>query len=122
LKQSGNLAVSAADPNIVEAYRAVIEKYPDCSLVGHAYLKLADMNFEASKWDEAAMYYGLFLEKSPEDLRHATTLYHLGETYERMGELNTAIEVYRIFLDEADSDDRRVATVIDKLEELGGQK
>ncbi len=122
LKQSGEVAESAADPNIIEAYKAVIEKYPDCSLVGHACLELGRMNFKASRWDEAATYYGLFLEKSPEDVRQALALYHLGETYERMGELDTSMEVYRMFLEEADPGDQRVATVRAKLDELGGQK
>jgi len=122
LRNSGTLKESEANPKIVQAYKAVIEKYPDCSLVGHAYLKLGNMNFEASQWDEAATYFGLFLEKFPEDIRQATALYHLGETYGKMGEFDTAMEVYRMFLERADSDDRRIATVRAKLNELGGQK
>jgi TolA-binding protein len=122
LKQSGEVAESAADPNIVEAYKRVIENYPDCSLVGHASLKLANINFKASQWDEAATYFGLFLEKFPEDIQKATALYHLGKTYENMGEFDTATEVYRMFLEGAEPGDYRIGYVTSKLEEVGGQK
>jgi len=122
LRNSGSLPESEANPKIVQAYKAVIEKHPRCSLVGHACLKLGNMNFGASQWDEAARYFGLFLEKCPEDIQQATALYRLGKTYENMGESDTAMEVYRIFLEEAESGDRRIATVRAKLKELGGQK
>jgi len=122
LKQLGNLPPSAADPNIVEAYKGVIEKYPDCSLVGHACLKLGTMNFGASQWDEAARYFGLFLEKRPGDVQEATALYHLGRTYENMGQFDTATEVYRMFLEKAEPGDYRIETVTAKVKELGGLK
>lgn len=68
------------------------------------------------------MYFGLFLEKSPKDIRQTTVLLRLGETYEKMGEFDTAMEVYRVFLEEAASDDGRIATVRAKLDKLGGQE
>jgi tetratricopeptide (TPR) repeat protein len=122
LRSSGKLEESEATPRIMQAYKAVIEKYPDCSLVGHACLKLGNMNFEASQWDEAAMYFGLFLEKCPNDIQQTSALYHLGKTYEKMGESDTAMEVYRMFLEGADSGDYRIATVRANLDKLGGQK
>lgn len=122
LRSTGRLAESEANPKIVEAYKAVIEEYPDCSLVGHACLKLGNINFKASQWDEAARYFGLFLEECPEDIQQATALYHLGKTYEEMGESDTAVEVYRMFLERADPADRRIAIVRTKLDKLGGQK
>jgi len=122
LRNSGKLEEAQANAKIIQAYKAVIEKYPDSSLVGHACIKLGTMNFEASQWDEAAMYFGQFLEKCPGDIQETTALYHLGRTYENMGELDTAAEVYRIFLEGAEPGDYRIETVTARLGELGGQK
>jgi len=122
LRNSGTISQSEANPEIEQAYKAVIEKYPDCSLVGHACLKLAQPNFAKGRWAEAATYFELFLEKAPEDPRRVNVLYDLGRAYEQMGELNLAAEVYRIFIETANPGDSRVKTVKAELEKLEGVK
>jgi tetratricopeptide (TPR) repeat protein len=70
LQSSGKLSASEAEPLIEQAYQAVIEKYPDCSLVGHACLKLSDMYLQKGDRDEADACLELFLAKAhPDDPR-----------------------------------------------------
>jgi len=47
-------------------------------------------------------------------------LYDLGSTYEKMGELGLAAEMYRIFIEMADPTDQRIKTVKARLEKLEG--
>ncbi|MFH1370217.1 MAG: LamG-like jellyroll fold domain-containing protein [Planctomycetota bacterium] len=70
LRDSGSISKAEAEPEIERAYQAVIENYPDCSMVGHACLKLSDIYLQKGSRDEAAMYLELFLETAePSDPR-----------------------------------------------------
>ena len=70
LRDSGAISEAEANPLIEQAYQAVIEKYPDCSLVGHACLKLGDMYLQKGSRDEAVACLELFLAKAhPDDPR-----------------------------------------------------
>ena len=73
LRDSGALSESEANPKIEQAYIAVIEKYPDCSLVGHACLKLARAYEETDQLDLAIELYRIFLDSAkPTDKRIET--------------------------------------------------
>jgi len=120
LRNSGALPESEANQLIEQAYQAVIEKYPDCSLAGHACLKLAWPNFKKGRWAEAATYFELFVQKRPDDPRSSRVLYDLGQAYEKMGELDRAVEIYRIFLEIAEPGDPRMKSVKTQLEKLKG--
>jgi tetratricopeptide (TPR) repeat protein len=70
LRDSGCISKTEAEPKIEQAYQAVIEKYPDCSLVGHACLKLGDMYLQKGEREKAAACFELFLSKAhPDDPR-----------------------------------------------------
>ena len=120
LRDSGVLSESEANPKIEQAYMAVIERYPTCSLAGHACLKLAWPNFQRGRWVEAAMYLELFLQKGPDDPRRSRVLYDLGQAYEKMAEFDAAVQTYRRFIQSANPDDQRIQTVRSKLKKLEG--
>jgi len=61
LRNSGRLSESEADPKIEQAYKAVVEKYPDSKSVPYSALKLGYLNLKKGQRVEAAMYYELFL-------------------------------------------------------------
>jgi TolA-binding protein len=120
LKESGALPQSEVNPQIKLAYQTLIEKYPDCSLAGHACLKLAHLSSEEGRQVDAAMYLEMFLQNSPDDPRVPDILYDLGQAYEKMGRLDSAVEVYAEFI-EADPNSPLVKALQKKFEELGGQ-
>jgi TolA-binding protein len=62
LRDLGDIPMSEANAKIEQAYKAVIEKYPDCSVASHACLKLGQINFVKGRWSEAAQFFELFLE------------------------------------------------------------
>jgi TolA-binding protein len=118
LRDCGVIPASEAQPLIEQAYKAVIEKYPACSLVGHACLKLAEPSFRKGQWSEAAYYFEIFLREEPDDPRWLGVLYDLGTAYEKMGELGLAEETYRTFTGLADPNDPRVKTIEARAENL----
>jgi tetratricopeptide (TPR) repeat protein len=119
LRDTGKLSAAEAEPEIERAYQAVIEKYPGCSLVGHACLKIAQSSVNKGKWIDAATYFELFLQKSPDDPRCLGVLYDLGQVYEKIGGLEpSAAEVYSIFIEVADPNDPRVRIVKARIENL----
>jgi pentatricopeptide repeat protein len=62
LRDSASTPPSEAEDKIEQAYQAVIEKYPNCSLVPHASFKLARLNMDRDQKVKAAMYLETFLE------------------------------------------------------------
>jgi tetratricopeptide (TPR) repeat protein len=100
-----------------QAFKAVIENYPDCPSDGHACLKLAGIYFSRNNPAKAAYYLELFLEKNYDDPRVPKVLYDLGGAYEQMGQLDLAVETYTKFIEE-DPNNRLVETVKAKLEKL----
>jgi TolA-binding protein len=61
LKIYGNLPELEADPKIEQAYKAVVEKYPDSALAPTASLKLGHLNLKRGQKIEAVQYFALFL-------------------------------------------------------------
>jgi tetratricopeptide (TPR) repeat protein len=121
LQRSGILPASEAEPLIEQAYKAIIEQYPDCCLVGSACLRLGRPSFRRGQLSDAAYYFELFLQKSPNDPRWTSVLYELGRTYEKMGKLELAAELYRVFIETAGPTDIRIKTVQALLEKLEGE-
>jgi tetratricopeptide (TPR) repeat protein len=119
MKISGALPQSEAIDKMELAYQTLIEKYPDCPLVGHACLKLAELDFNRNNPAEAAYYLELFLETNTDDLRVPKVLYDLGRAYEQMGELDLAAETYGKFI-KADPNNPLAETIKAKLEKLEG--
>jgi len=120
LIKSGQLQESEAEAKIEQAYEAVIEKYPNCSLVDNACLRLAGLNFKNERWATAAEYFELYLEAYSDDRRQQNILLNLGFAYEKMGELATAAEVYGQFIEIAGPDDCRVKNLQKRIEKLKG--
>ena len=61
LKYYNSLPESESDPKIEQAYKAVVEKYPDSPMVPTSSIKLGYMNLKRGQRVEAAMYFELFL-------------------------------------------------------------
>ncbi|MGD2095013.1 MAG: tetratricopeptide repeat protein [Phycisphaerales bacterium] len=122
LKNSGKIAESQADPLIEQAYKAIIENYPDSRMAGHACLKLARLNSRKKRWSEAAGYYGAFINKYPEDKRCKYVLYDLGRTYEKMGKLENATQVYQLIVQQGDPEDSRVKNSMRRLARIKGEE
>ena len=120
LTYAGLIPESEATPIIEQAYKAVVEKYPDCSKFKYASLKLAELNFERKQWTEAAMYYELFLTEFTKSNRPSSILYSLGQAYDNMGQVDEATRSYNDFLRRASPGDPRVESVKRRIEELIG--
>jgi TolA-binding protein len=108
LVQAGLIPESETNPIIEEAYKALIEKYPNCDKVKNVSMKLAEMNFKKEQWDKAAVYYEILLTTFPENKKPVSILYLLGQTYENMGKKDEAIKAYNEFLLKATLGDPRI--------------
>jgi len=70
LRNSGSLSPSEANPKMEEAYMAVLENYPDCSLAPSACIKMAQLSIERQQVLEAITFFELFLKlANPNDPR-----------------------------------------------------
>jgi len=125
LRDSGGLPESEANPKIEHAYKSVIENYPDSDSAPGAALNLGRMYFKSAQWADAAHYFELFVQidngRSPNHVL-INALYDLGKTYEQMGNLDMAVEMYRVVIESAAPDDPRIKTVQSELEKLQGSK
>jgi outer membrane protein assembly factor BamD (BamD/ComL family) len=120
LRDANAIPAAEANPKIEEAYRSVIEKYPDSEPALHIALKLARENFEKGEYQQAVTYFEFFLGKFPDQF--GSVILPLGQSYEKMGEPEMAKELYRVFIESADPSDPKIAAVkarLGKLEEQG---
>ena len=125
LRDSGAVSQSEADPKIQQAYKSVIQNYPDSDSAPIAALNLATMYFRSAQWADAAHYFEVFVQidngRAPNHVL-INALYDLGKTYEQMGNLDMAVEMYNIFIEIADPNDARIRTVQAELEKFEGAK
>jgi len=69
LKKAGAIPADQADAQMVEAYRAVIEKYPDCRSAPNAALRLGQLFYARAQWMEAAKSLEWFLQNERKSVR-----------------------------------------------------
>lgn len=125
LKKSKGPSESQLDAKIEQAYKAVIEKYPDSESAPYAALRLGKLYFNKNLWADAAYYFELFVGmNNGQTPNHVFTsaLYDLARSYEKMGNHDMAVAMYRIFIEIADQDDLRIETVRATLQQLEGAK
>ncbi|MBW8039064.1 MAG: tetratricopeptide repeat protein [Planctomycetes bacterium] len=78
LKDFGSLPESEASLKMEQAYKAVVEGYPDCAMVPTASLKLGHLNLKRGQKVEAVQYFVLFLTTArPNDPRITSVETHL---------------------------------------------
>jgi tetratricopeptide (TPR) repeat protein len=118
LKDSGKMPASGADARIEEAYKAVLEKYPACSLAPQAYLVLGRTSLKRRQWDQAITYYSGFLDKYPRARQWRSALLDLARAYEQRAQPQAATALYRTFLDVSDPTDSRVKPIQAKLDAM----
>jgi len=114
LKSAGTLVGPDVDARIENAYRAVVENYPNCRSAGEAVLRLGRLFYEKRNWMEAAKCLESFLLKNDEkgDARMVLdVLTHLALVYEKMGQHDAARQVGTRLANLAGSDDPRVQLV-----------
>ncbi|MHC4461691.1 MAG: tetratricopeptide repeat protein, partial [Planctomycetota bacterium] len=122
LRNSGTLQESEANPKIEQAYKSVIEKYPDSKSAPQAALKLGRLSVDRGQWVEVAMYFELWLQKEPEGRRRSrviSTLYDRGRVLEKKAEFDSAAAMYAVFISFAETGDPRVKSATDSLEKMG---
>ena len=129
LKDAGTLPGSEADLKIEQAYKAVLENYPDSTSAKDACkdacLKLGWLKFRKGLWPESVHYWELSREElgvSPKDYKALNILYPLGRAYEELGRSDLAVKAYGEFINVAPSIDPRVEKVKARLEQLALDK
>ena len=100
LKESGAIAESLADTRTEQAFKSLIENYPDHGLNDQASFALARINFKKSNWAEAAKYFEIYLSISEKGQSKCpfNVVCDLASCYEKMGNLDRSAEVYSSFL------------------------
>ena len=100
LKESGAVAELLADIRTEQAFKSLIENYPDHGLNDQASFTLARINFKKSNWAEAAKYYEVYLgiNEQTQKTRPFKVVCNLASCYEKMGDLDHSVEVYTSFL------------------------
>jgi tetratricopeptide (TPR) repeat protein len=120
LSHSGFLSESEANPLIEQAYRVVVENYPDCNNFKYAALRLAELSSGRQQWTQAAIYYEQFLTKFPSHNRPSSILRSLAEAYDKAGQVDRAVKTYLEFLQTALPTDYRTKEVRARIEQLQG--
>jgi TolA-binding protein len=120
LRNGGSLPESEANPKIEQAYKSVVDKYPDCASAKYSSMELGRLSFKKGEWASAAQYLELCLNKYPENQGPRYLIYPLlGRAYEEMAEFDLAARFYGEFIKVAAPGDRRVKSVKTRLEALG---
>ena len=121
LKRSKALSPEEADAKSEEAFLALFERYPGNPMTDSARSQLGMIYYKNRQWEKAAAVYELIIGQSPPDLPVPKSAFYLAGAYQRMGQVEMALETYREFLKawpEGSSADKARAAV----ETLGGQQ
>jgi len=110
-----------ANPRIEAAWQAVIDNYPDCGWRNHTYYVLGGLKYREEKYAEADECYLNFIDQCKNAERTAGALLRLGQTFEKMGGVDAAAEVYERFLKTVGANDRRIRAVREKIKQLKGK-
>ena len=97
LRNMGVLTAEKADPLIENAYKGVLEKYPESKSAVSAALNLATMSSSKGLLHDAANYYEIYLKKETNDNNLSKALkkvYGLGQRAEKEGAFSNAMELY----------------------------
>lgn len=70
------------------------------------------------EWIEAVYYFDLFLQKSDNNQALSYVVSPLGQAYEKMGETDSAAQLYVEFIETADPNDPLIKTISSRLAEL----
>lgn len=111
LKKDGVIPADQADPQMVRAYRAVIEKYPTCRSAPDAALRLGQFFYSKADWMEAAKYLEWFLQNrkgSAQAQGALDAMFHLASICDRMDQPDAAAQARTRLLQMAGPDDPRV--------------
>ena len=103
---------------IINSYKAVFEKYPDCEASDYSILKAANLHYGIGQFNEAIVYFEKYLSKRPDDLKEVVGNY--GNSLERTGQKEKAILIYRDFLKVVDSNNPVKNFIKTRLERLEG--
>ena len=114
----GEISKEESDAGILNAYEAVMEKYPDCPMGQSVCLEMAKMNYENGKLDKAANNYIEFLDKYQESENWHKALVNLGKLYEEQQKPQMAIEIYELYLETVSLDDSFVKMMKSKIENM----
>jgi TolA-binding protein len=94
LFKQGQISQPQADAEIEQAYKELLQKYPDHRSNTELLLKLGWLNFRQGQLQEAISYFEKGLTKFPQNGKPADVLYALGRMYEKTGQSDKAIETY----------------------------
>jgi len=121
LRDAGELTEEQANPKIEAAWQAVIDNYPDCGWRNHTYYVLGGLKYREEKYAEAAECYLNFIDQCKNAERTAGALLRLGQTFEKMGDVDAAVAVYERFLKTVGANHRRIRAVRERIKELKGK-
>ena len=99
----------------MEAYRELVEFYPNHSKVRYAAFRLSEEARKNEDWVSAAKYGETLLSTYPAGEETAKIVYDLGTAYSNIGDYYKALGMYQIFILKADRYDTRIAKVKSKI-------
>ena len=83
----------------LEGLKTMLEKYPDHSLVDEIYWKIANINLELGKFNEALVNLDQLMEKFDRDILGDDAMFLKGKiTEQNLKDTSTAQEIYKEFL------------------------
>ena len=106
------------DLKIIDAYKTGIEKFPDCEAVDFGTLRIANLYYGINQFEEAIIYYQTYLGKRPDDLK--VVILNYGDCLEKTGHKDIAILIYQDYLKIADTYDKAITAIKERLAKLGG--
>jgi tetratricopeptide (TPR) repeat protein len=120
LKQTGGMASEEADAKSEEAFLSLFAKYPGNAMTDSARSQLGMIYFKNRRWEKAAGIYEVVVGESPPDLPIPKAAFYLARAYERMGQIEMALQTYREFLN-AWPETATAKYAKAAVEQLGGQ-
>lgn len=122
LLDAGLMSEAEAEPKIEQAYKTLIERYPDCSLTQGAYIKVGQINYKNAQWEQAAYHFQQYLNKYPQAGDLGDVLVQLGVTYEKWDKPDVAAALYDACLETTELDEYDLEMLKARIKGLEGEE
>ncbi len=115
MANKGLITEEQAKAGFEDAYKQLLEKYPDCTAAKRVSGTLASLNFKNGLWENAAKYFEVHLEYFKDEPRPTDVVLRLAQCYEKLGNIEMAGKYYSEYIQLANLDEADIRAMEQRL-------
>jgi len=122
LKESSDINSAEADVAILEAYERVVRDYESSPVAKDAWRELGKLYAEGNNWKDTIRCFNKYMLLVPKERCSPEVFYYLAKSYDHMGNLDSALNNYNLFIRLTMTEDSRRIESKNRLNDIMNAK